>query len=128
MRIEKINYQKLYPIGNFLNERVGFEASIDENDDPQQALAQLKEMADKFHEKNNAENNHQESGESPENSSHKENSEPKPPQEIQIGNIEAGIRSCRDIKILETYRLIIKKDAGLQKAYDEMMEKLTPKE
>jgi hypothetical protein len=128
MKIEKVSYQKLYPIGNFLNERIGFEASVEdyENGSIESILRQLKEMADKCHREMNPP---QEQSDESIHSSQIENlDQPKPPQEIQIGNIEAGIRSCKNIKILETYRLIIKKDAGLQKAYDEMMEKLKPKE
>jgi hypothetical protein len=128
MKIEKINYQKLYPTGNWLNERFGFDISIDEGDNIKETFKTLRKMADDIHKELNPP---QESNDESIHSSQIENQWvrheeplPKPPQEIQIGNIEAGIRSCKDIKILETYRFIVKKDAGLQKAYDEMMEKL----
>lgn len=50
MKIEKVTYQKTYSIGPYLTDRVGFEASINEDEEtPEAALSQLQEVADEWH-------------------------------------------------------------------------------
>lgn len=53
MKLEKISYAKIFPTGVYLNERIGFEASISEREDPQLALMELRDMAEKFHKQAN---------------------------------------------------------------------------
>jgi hypothetical protein len=110
MKIEKVSYQKLFPIGNFLNERIGFEASVDEGDDIFETLGKLKRMADQFHAENNAANIVPDS----ENSSHKENSEDR-----EIGLKPEAIMSCKELRVLETYRFVIKGKPALEAAYNQ---------
>lgn len=52
MKIEKVSYQKAYIIGPYLQEKVGFEASID-GDSPEEVLSKLRKMADDWHKENN---------------------------------------------------------------------------
>lgn len=50
MKIEKVTYQKTYSIGPYLTDRVGFEASIDEEKEThEEVLSWLKAMADDWH-------------------------------------------------------------------------------
>lgn len=53
MKLEKISYAKIFPTGVYLNERIGFEASISEREDAQLALMELRNMAEKFHKEAN---------------------------------------------------------------------------
>ena len=47
-------------------------------------------------------------------------------QEVKPVTIE-DINSCKDLTVLVSYRLIVKSNPDLQKAYDEQYKKLSPK-
>ena len=49
MKIDRIQYQRVYPIGNYATERVGLEASLDENENPEEALAKLMTITNDLH-------------------------------------------------------------------------------
>jgi DNA primase len=49
MRIERINYQKVFPAGSYLTERIGFEASLEEGEDQRSAIEQMRQMAEDIH-------------------------------------------------------------------------------
>jgi hypothetical protein len=49
MRIERINYQKVFPCGAYLTERIGFEASLEEGEDQRSAIEQMRQMAEDIH-------------------------------------------------------------------------------
>ena len=51
--------------------------------------------------------------------------QPSTHEEIRIGDIENDIRSCTELKVLETYRLIAKSKPEFQAAYDEVYAKLS---
>lgn len=47
MKIDRVSYQKIYPTGiNYVNQKIGYEASLDEGDSPTEAIKRLKELAD----------------------------------------------------------------------------------
>ncbi len=49
MQIDRISYQRVFAIGNYVTERIGLEASIDENDNPEVELSHLKQMVNELH-------------------------------------------------------------------------------
>lgn len=49
MIIDRISYQRVFAIGNYVTERIGLEASIDENDNPEVELSHLKQMVNELH-------------------------------------------------------------------------------
>lgn len=49
----------------------------------------------------------------------------KEPAENTIAGLIADIYSCQELKVLESYRIVVKKDPQLQAAYDQMFEKLS---
>lgn len=54
MKIEKVSYQKAYIIGPYLQEKVGFEASYNPNEETaEDVLSKLRKMADEWHKENN---------------------------------------------------------------------------
>lgn len=53
MTITKISYGRTYPLGNYASERIDFEASIESDQDPHQALQSLKNQVQHFHESTN---------------------------------------------------------------------------
>jgi hypothetical protein len=121
MKIEKVSYQKAYVIGPYLQEKVGFEASID-GDSPEEVLSKLRKMADEWHRANNpllqpgAEVG----------PSIQEIQEQKPRNTVSF--LVEDIKSCTELKVLESYRILAKTKPELQAAYDEMLEKLTPRQ
>lgn len=54
MNIIKVSYEKLFPTAPYLNEKIGFEAEInEEKETPEQVLSQLSEIAEEWHKANN---------------------------------------------------------------------------
>lgn len=46
----EVQYQRMYSIGQFLNERIGFEMEIPDDGDPVEEIKILKKLCDKAHE------------------------------------------------------------------------------
>ena len=53
MKIKTISYSKLFSLGMYMNERVGFEAEIDDTENELSSLAKLKSLAETFHKTSN---------------------------------------------------------------------------
>lgn len=49
MKIDRIQYQRVFAIGNYVTERIGLEASLDPNDNPQTELEHLKIVVNELH-------------------------------------------------------------------------------
>src|SRR6516164_2296515 len=43
MKIDRISYQRVFSIGMYQNERIGMEASLDENENPEVAISLLRD-------------------------------------------------------------------------------------
>lgn len=124
MKIEKINYQRAYVTGPFLQDKLGIEISIDTDrgETPEAAYSWGKEIMDNWHKQNNP---------------HLEGititDAPGPPREIQIektpeqqriADLIKDINSCKEVKVLESYRFIAKQTDELMAAYDNKMNEL----
>lgn len=53
MKIKTVSYSKLFTLGMYMNERIGFEAEIDDTEDELAALDKLKSLAETFHKQSN---------------------------------------------------------------------------
>lgn len=53
MKITKVTYQKTYPTGQYANEKIGLEADIEDGEDIQFVVCNLKHECDQIHQKNN---------------------------------------------------------------------------
>jgi len=53
MKIDRISYQKVFPLGLYINERIGVEVQLDEGDSPEDALLHAKDMVEGFHREQN---------------------------------------------------------------------------
>ena len=49
MKITTISYKQKFPTGSYLNCDIGFEASIGENENPEDAMKSLQDLAESFH-------------------------------------------------------------------------------
>jgi hypothetical protein len=123
MKITKVTYQASYVTGPYLQHRIGFEAEIDggNGEDEMKALATLKELADAFDKQVN-------------NFEERMVVDTFIDKEIEVSRpsdtksaLIADVKSCKEIKVLETYRLLAKKDPEIQAAYEAKMDELTHK-
>jgi hypothetical protein len=118
MTVDRISYQKVFPLGMYINERIGVEIQLDKEDSPEYALSKAKEMVESFHKENNK-------------GLHIEvNSDAIPiqkpePEETRIGLLIQDIESCKDIKTLESYKFLVKGKQDFQTAYDNKLKELT---
>jgi hypothetical protein len=49
MQIDRIHYQKVFPVGAYLTERIGFEAELAPDDNPIDAINHLRSLAEGLH-------------------------------------------------------------------------------
>lgn len=96
-------------------QKIGVEMVMEENDDPKNVLSQAKLLVDEFHKETNK----------------PQEQEPLPdiqkPQEklSPLDQTIADIESCKELKVLESYRLIVKNNDYLKPYYAKQYEKLT---
>lgn len=114
-----VKYRRLYPYAPYLNEEIGFEVSIPDDGDPIAEVETLKELCDKAHKKLN-----------PESLPTQTDYNTGQPREIQVEKIEIGdlptqIQSCKELKVLESYKLMVKGKADLEKLYLDKLEELS---
>lgn len=131
MKITTISYSKTIPTGPYMNERIGIEAELEENELPEAALSKAKLLIDKWHIENNpqlyADVLHGRNGSDELFTSAKDNATfiTQP-----IGLSIESIQSCKSIKELEIYELLIDKtkDQELKRklfmAYEEKFKEL----
>lgn len=114
MRIEKIAYEQLYPTGVYANQRYRAEASVEDGDDMMDCFFKLKKtVEDAF-----TELNPQIEWSQP--MFHPPTQDETKPRNTQDQIIQ-DIKSCKEVKVLESYKLIAKSNPKIQEAYDEMM-------
>ena len=53
MKIDRINYQKTFNLGNYTSERIGVEAEVEQGQDLMECYQILKDYVEKFHKDNN---------------------------------------------------------------------------
>jgi hypothetical protein len=110
MKVTKVTYQKIFPIGMYLNEKIGVEIDIDDTESPHQALSKAKEIVEQFHKDSNP-TVINEVGEQPLLIIEKE-------KLSQEDAIIRDIGTCTEIKILESYSMLAKKNQKIQDAYN----------
>jgi len=119
MNITSVSYVKLFPLGMYINEKIGVEVSLEAGEDAMLALDTARNLVHEYHEKNNpipfagvtaiADN-------------------PTIPN-VQVDkeppkSLVEQIESCTELKVLESYRLIAKTNPECQTAYDNKLKEL----
>jgi hypothetical protein len=114
MTIDRISYQKTFNLGNYSSERIGVDMVLNEGEDAKFALSECKKLVEEYHRESEAEYPHQciEERIIPVNKSTAE-------------HLADEINSCKEVKVLESYKLIVKNDSGLQLLYDSKHKSLT---
>src|SRR3990172_7780362 len=99
MKITTVKYEKLFPTGSYLNERIGMEATLDDEEDEHKVLQLLKNLVENFHVKSNPQ---------------LADTITAPVPEMQVDRglpnfaLENDMNTCTEIKVLETYKFLIR--------------------
>lgn len=122
MTVKTISYQKSFVIGPYLQEKIGVEIDLNENDDLDEAFITAKRMTETWHKENNP-------GLYIENTITDEVSIPQNQTQLRdtVQYIIEDIQSCTDIKVLESYSLIAKSSPKVKEAYDNKYQELQNK-
>lgn len=125
----KISYKQKFPTWQFLNCDIGFEIDVPEGENPLEKMKELKNLAAEFH-KQEFPHLYQDNkmvGDfiSPSPAIHAQTDyhisdfpNEKSSKERTIDALIQDINSCKEIKVLESYRLIVKKYPELEDAYN----------
>jgi hypothetical protein len=119
MKFTELYYEKVFPIAPYVNEKIGVRMSIEEGEDAKAAIETAREFAEEcFNEKYGdlAQRINISFDEPP--PTPVVIKETPPPEEQRIADIIAQMNTCKEIKVLETYRFMVKKEPKLQEAYD----------
>lgn len=120
-----VNYQKVFPLAPYVNERIGVDIQLDDGDSPLEALAKAKEMVEQFHQE--AKKGlvlEMVTSEIPINQPLPIIETQKQSKEDMLSSAIAGIYASRDIEELKSFRAYYEKYPEAQAAYDEMKNKL----
>lgn len=126
--IKDVGYNRGYVIGPYLQERPGINADIvlEEGEDQEactlKALHYLKALTDKFHIEANPHIDHK--APTP-GSPLPDIQSRKTPKEDTIAQLIADITSSGDVKVLESYKLMVRSNPLFQAAYDMRLKELT---
>jgi cysteinyl-tRNA synthetase len=114
MKFIKIGYEQLFPTGVYANQRYYAEMSVDDSENITEAYRIAKQKVEETFAALNPQIKWEEL-------------QSEVPQEVQverkISNTEdaliADINTCKDLKVLESYRLLANKNERVKAAYDE---------
>lgn len=117
---DRITYQQTFPTGAYANIKLGIEMSLVPGvDDVQEAFQQAKQIVNEAFKKLNPEplptQTDYHSGPTPEIQVEK----------IEIGDLPTQIQSCKELKVLESYKLMVKGKPDLEKLYFDKLEELS---
>lgn len=126
MKIDRINYKKVFNLGNFSNEHVGLEGEINEGEDILHCALELKKLAEAIHKQNNPHLIEFQEPDIPIMSLVKKDPpQPKTPEEKTIEQIN----EITDIKILKEFEFLAKQMANkhpqIKSAYENRLKQLT---
>jgi hypothetical protein len=108
-----VKYKKLFPIGPYLNEEIGFEYEIANVSDAENAVNALRSMAEDYHKKRYPEMYL-------ENAIQPADNVQVPVQQVEVVSTEnevEAIANAKDLKELGTFKAISKKTAEHNAAY-----------
>jgi len=123
MKVVKVIYQKVFPLAQYVNEKIGIEIELDGMDDENKAFKIAKDTVEKWHKEGNPQLQEvSQPGEAP-----------IPVIQIQkeekaIGLYVEDIMSCKSLLVLDTYKPLIKGKVPLETAYNVRRKQLVTEE
>jgi len=142
MRVDKICYEQLYPTGVYANQRYRVEIILEpmdlanpdlpQSDVAKRAFQKAKEIVEKTFIALNPQINWNEENigmglplTSGQNGSQPTITQVEKPIRDTIDNIIEDINSCKELKVLESYKLIAKTNSRIQEAYTNKLNSFT---
>lgn len=122
-----VNYIKTFNLGNYMSEKIGVEVKVEVGEDAKSALDIAKQLVEEYHKESNAgvlETMFPATTPIEQLPVIHTNAGPTK-DELREPTLEEQIMSCESVKVLESYKLMVKKDTVLQLAYDKRMYILT---
>jgi hypothetical protein len=125
MKVTTISYSKTFPRAQYgINDRIGIEVEVGE-DSPEDSFAYAKELVEKFNNEIVANQPPVQVSEDAEYRGVTERIITPAAIRNRVDEIARDIDTCTSIKVLETYRFIMKTDPQLTAAYELKMKQLT---
>lgn len=121
MKIKTLFYQKTFPLQAYANEKIGIEVELDETDDLDTVFQELKTKVERLH----IENMPVLVASNPIIEQVQQIKEPPKPKLSPEETMINEINTCKELKVLESYRLIVKKNPKYQEIYDRKLKELT---
>src|SRR5690606_30559855 len=118
MKIQTISYQKVFPLGKFVNERIGLEATVSEREDVNEAYLELKKIVEETHQRLNPTLEG-------EYALSEANSIEKDLEKMGIESTVSEILNCQTIEELEGFKLMAKSHPAFEQAFTQRREQLT---
>lgn len=121
MRFKTVSYLQTFPLGQFANEKISVEIELNEGDDAREAGLIAKNFVIEFHKTTNPQiynNLFNDFEQLPVNE--------EKPQTVEERIIH-GIKTCKELKVLETYQLLAKKYPNVLEEYNRKFNELCNK-
>jgi hypothetical protein len=108
MKVKDIFFSETFPLSNGHYQKIGATVEIEGDDDPKKALYTAKQLITNFfYESNKA-------------------AEKKEQTVDDVKrDLKTDIQSCTTLKVLESYRMIVRNNPEMQEIYNQQKEKLT---
>jgi hypothetical protein len=123
MVIQEIKYEQLFPTASFLNVRIGITIGLEERDKVENALTMAKDICVDFHKKSYPQFYKQGAPVYTGEEKVIEVTDTTSQREVII----EGIKSCESVKVLETYKLMVRTDEELNTIYRNKLIELSNK-
>ena len=123
-KITSINYAKLFPLGAFINEKIGVECQLDDGEDVMNVLTEAKKIVTTFHYESNKELYEMKGMKVTDIQEGEPVVQLSNPKLDQVQSIIRDMGTCTELKTLEAYRLIAKNNTDIQAAYDNQLKTL----
>lgn len=116
MVINKITYEQLFPLAQYSNVRLGMEITLTEGDMIEDAYAKAKTIATESFERLFPQ---------VEQAVTDFNTGEGIRPERVVGSMADEIKTCKDLKVLSTYKLLVRNKPDLQEIFDEKLLELS---
>ena len=125
MQFTSISFEKLFPTGAYMNEKIRVDISLNLGENPMDAIDEARKLVNENFEKNNP---HLVNPDIPIISKHPEEKKVQfqwTEMKEQPIDFVKEINSCETLKVLESYKFIVKGKPELEKIYSEKLKELS---
>jgi hypothetical protein len=124
MKPTLISYQKTFPLAPYVNEKISIEMQLDEGDDPIVVLNEAKKLVEKYHRDTNPQLYQEVKVELDAFKVFEPPIRKEQPKKDRLSQLKEDISTCKELKVLESYRLIAQSNPEIKSVYETMYKKL----